>query len=284
MAFKKEEIIFDQGFPFIMYETNARQVMIHSHDCLEINLILSGTGQYMIENRIYPIGPEDIFIINNAEHHMAVHKGDLTMLVFVFPPEFVGSSPENGAFLDLFFRRGRFFSNTVDKSFAFYDQITGHLRSIAEEYNGQEEGRELMIRAHLLMVLGYLNRYYESMHALAPAGWQNRGYSRLRGVVEYIHANFEKDMTLAELAGQAAMGKSYFSYYFANTMKMPVSAYIEQVRISHGAMLLKTTDESVLEIALRSGFHSSAYFNRVFKKVMHMTPGAYRKSKERTIS
>ena len=283
MAFKKEEIIFEEKIPFAMYETNARQVMIHSHDCLEINLILEGTGHYIIENQTYPICPEDLFIINNAEHHMAVHNGDLTMLVFVFTPEFVCSSPEEAGFLDPFFERNRYFSNTVDKRYEYYGQMTQHLQKIAEEYNKRKEGWELLVRAHLLMVLAYLNRYYLGRHALAPGGQQNRGYSRLRGVVEYIHSNYEKEMSLAELAEQAAMSKSYFSFYFTNTMKIRVFDYIEQVRVNHAAMLLKTTDQSVLEIALQSGFHSSAYFNRVFKKVMDMTPGAYRKSKDRTI-
>lgn len=94
MAFKKEQIFFAPGFPFAMYETNARQVMIHCHDCLEVNLIKKGCGHYLIENHTYGIRENDIFIINNSEHHMAVHEEELSMLVFVFSPEFVWNSPD----------------------------------------------------------------------------------------------------------------------------------------------------------------------------------------------
>lgn len=284
MAFKKEEIVFEKNIPFAMYETNARQVMIHSHDCLEINLIRRGEGYYLIENQTYPIHEKDIFIINNSEHHMAVHDGDLVMLVFVFAPEFVWKSPEEFEFLDPFFERGYCFSNVVEKEYPLFPEMTDRLLNMAGEYEKQEEGWELMVKANLLMFLACLNRYYLGRHALEARGRQGQGYARIRNVIEYIHANFDRELTLSELAAQAAMGKSYFSSYFKNTMKMCVFEYIEQVRVSHGAMLLKNTSDSVLEIALQSGFHSSAYFNRVFKKIMKMTPGAYRKSKDRAIN
>ncbi len=283
MAFKKEQIVFDRNFPFLMYETNARQVMIHSHDCLELNLILDGSGYYIIENQTYSINPEDVFVINNAEHHMAVHDGSLTMLVFVFAPELIGESPGEAKLLDPFFERSPYFSNTVERDYEDYHEITAHLRQISREYRDRKEGWQMVIRSHLLLVLAYLNRYYTVRKVLTADGQNNRGYARLRGVVEYIHNNFDRDISLGELAEQAAMGKSYFSAYFSKVMKMRVFDYVEQVRVNHAAALLKTTDKSILEVALQSGFHSSSYFNRIFKRIMTVTPNAYRKSKDRAI-
>ncbi len=282
MAFKKEEIQFEDGIPFAMYETNAKQVMIHSHDCLEINLILKGNGYYLIENRTYHIHENDLFIINNAEHHMAIHDGNLTMLVVVFAPEFVLNGPAEYEFLNSFFQRGMSFSNMVAEDCPFYDRLRSHLEQMAAEYTGREAGWELMVKSNLLMFLGYLNRYCLSSRDTRPDSMQLQGYSRIRSVIEYIHGHFDRELTLEELAEQAAMGKSYFSSYFTCTMKMRVFDYIEQVRVNHAAVLLKTTSDSILEIALQSGFHSSAYFNRVFKKIWKMTPSAYRKSKDRT--
>ena len=282
MAFKKEPVIYDRKIPFSIYETNARQVMIHCHDCLEINLILNGTGHYLIEDQTYPIQENDIFIINNLEHHMAVHDGNLSMLVFVFAPQFVFNNPKEYEFLAPFFERGRLFSNTVDKNSQLYPLMKEHLLTISKEYGAEEEGWELIVKANLLMFLAYLNRYYFSMDALSPDTMQTRGYSRIRNVIEYIHENFDRELTLTELAEQAAMGKSYFSSYFTKIMRLSVFDYIEHVRVSHAAMLLKTTTDSALEIALKSGFHSSSYFNRIFKKIMQTTPISYRKSKDRT--
>lgn len=283
MAFKKEKIVFDRGIPFVMYETNARQVMIHSHDSLEINWIQKGSGHYLIENCTYPIHEQDLFIINNVEHHMAVHDGSLSMLVIVFEPGFVWNSPDEYSFLNPFFQHKKAFSNMVDKAYPQYAEMLDCLRRMQKEYDACEEGWKLMLKSNLLMFLAYLNRYYTNFHALYENSGQEQGYSRLRSTVEYIHTNFDKKLTLQQLAGQAAMGKSYFSSYFSDTMKMTVFDYIEHVRVNHAAVLLKTTSDAVLDIALQSGFQSSSYFNRVFKKIMKMTPGAYRKSKDSTI-
>lgn len=283
MAFKKEQIFFAPGFPFAMYETNARQVMIHCHDCLEVNLIKKGCGHYLIENHTYGIRENDIFIINNSEHHMAVHEEELSMLVFVFSPEFVWSSPEEFGWLKPFFERGATFSNTVDQKYQGFEKMKELLLTIAEEYEKQAPGWELMIKSLLMLFLARLNRYYQGREELEEDRGQMQGYSRIRHVIEYIHENFARELTLSQLSELAAMGKSYFSSYFTNTMKMTVFAYIEQVRVNHAAMELITTSNSILEIALEAGFHSSSYFNRVFKKVMKMTPSAYRKSKDSTI-
>ena len=283
MNFKKEEIIYDRNIPFAMYETNARQVMIHCHDCLEINLILKGGGQYLIEEQSYPISDHDIFIINNLEHHMAVHEGNLSMLVFLFDPAFVFRNPEEYEYLSPFFDRGIRFSNMVDQNSPLYPRMREHLEKLAQEYETMEEGWELAVKANLLMFLACLNRYYYHQNALFTDNAQTRGYSRIRSVIAYIHQNFQQDLTLTALAKQAAMSKSYFSSFFTKIMKMSVSEYIAHVRINHAMLLLQSTSDSVLDIALDSGFHSSAYFNRIFKKFMQMTPNEYRKSKNRTM-
>ncbi|MFQ9985893.1 MAG: helix-turn-helix transcriptional regulator, partial [Lachnospiraceae bacterium] len=76
------------------------------------------------------------------------------------------------------------------------------------------------------------------------------------------------------------MSPSYLSAYFSSVMKMRIFDYIEQVRVNHARLLLRSTELSVLEVALQSGFRSSSYFNRVFKKIMGMTPGQYRQNKK----
>ncbi len=212
---------------------------------------------------------------------MAVHDGSLWMLVFVFSPEFVWNSPEEYAYLSPFFERGARFSNRIARDFAEYGVMSGCLEKISEEYEKKSPGWELMVKANLLMFLAYANRYYMQKGALRREKGNFR-YSRIREAVAYIHAHFDKELTLEELAAQAAMGKSYFSSYFTEVMKMRVFDYIERVRVNHGAMLLKSTEDSVLEVALQSGFHSSSYFNRVFKKIWKTTPSAYRKSKDST--
>lgn len=277
MAFIKEEIQFDESIPFAFYETDARQVMIHCHDCLELNLITSGSGHYIIENTSYAIETGDIFLINNSEHHMAVHDGTLSMLVFVFDPGFIWEVPEEYDYVKPFFVRGSRFSNKVNRSSTAYPQLKDSLKQIEKEYLEQRSGWTLLVKAWLLVALGQFYRYYQEQAAFeSPSGSRN-AYERFRDLIAYIHEHFAEELSLEQLARIAALSKNYLSALFSKTMKISLGDYIEQVRINHARLLLQTTDDSILEIALASGFHSSPYFNRVFKKIMNMTPGQYRK-------
>ena len=55
--------------------------------------------------------------------------------------------------------------------------------------------------------------------------------------------------------------------------------YVNIKRTEYAKVLLNETDETVLSIALRSGFNNTANFNRIFKGVTAMTPSAYRRAK-----
>jgi transcriptional regulator GlxA family with amidase domain len=61
-------------------------------------------------------------------------------------------------------------------------------------------------------------------------------------------------------------------------------AYVSRWRIQLGARLLETTDDSVLQVALKVGYESEAAFNRAFKREFDLPPARYRRgrSQQRT--
>lgn len=276
MPYIKETFNFSKEMPFAFYETDSRQEMIHSHDCLELNYIIDGTGYYLIEDKSYPIETGDIFLINNLEHHMAVHENNLKMLVFVFDQSFVWESSGEYDYLKPFFERGSSFSNKLTPESKAYEVIRDAILHIKEESEQQKVGWVLMTKAWLMVSLAMFYRYYSGQNAL-DAHTQRNSYERIRKVVEYIHENFANELSLGKLSEIALMNKSYLSGLFTKVMHMRVFDYIELVRINHGKMLLKTTDLSILDIALESGFKSSSYFSRIFRKLMGITPNEYRK-------
>ena len=58
---------------------------------------------------------------------------------------------------------------------------------------------------------------------------------------------------------------------------MKITDFLTRCRIEEAKRLLRTTDQSVSDIAVESGFESFSYFSTVFKKVVGMTPVQYRK-------
>ena len=60
---------------------------------------------------------------------------------------------------------------------------------------------------------------------------------------------------------------------------MNFTEYIRKKAIDMAAMLLRTTDLTVKEIADRCGFSSHSHFSAVFRAIHHITPGAFRRLK-----
>ncbi len=57
---------------------------------------------------------------------------------------------------------------------------------------------------------------------------------------------------------------------------MSFSNYISKQRIERAKILLKETDDSVIDIAFKVGFNNVTYFNRIFKKYLNTTPSEFR--------
>jgi AraC-like DNA-binding protein len=85
-------------------------------------------------------------------------------------------------------------------------------------------------------------------------------------------------ITLDRAAYVCGMSKSYFSRLFKKAMGMNFSEYMEKRKISTAAMLLSQSEETVTEAGYKCGFNDTAYFCKVFKKHMNITPNQMKKS------
>ena len=70
---------------------------------------------------------------------------------------------------------------------------------------------------------------------------------------------------------------SHFMKYFKRYMGMPFTQYLNDFRLEKAAGFLRTTSLPVTDVAQKCGFDNISYFNRLFRKKYHGTPGEYRK-------
>ncbi|WNR45750.1 AraC family transcriptional regulator [Paenibacillus roseipurpureus] len=97
----------------------------------------------------------------------------------------------------------------------------------------------------------------------------------IQQVVEFIHKNYQHDISLEQCAELCGLSTQYLSKLFKNTMETSFIDYLTDVRINRAKQLLRETDLSVQEIAAQIGYLPQNFF-RVFKKWEQMTPGQYR--------
>ena len=104
--------------------------------------------------------------------------------------------------------------------------------------------------------------------------------TRIGTVMKYIKDNLtNKDITVDQLAKKAYMSTSHFHKQFKNTLGVSPIDYINSEKIKFAKKLIKASkDLRISEIAFKSGFNNTSYFNRKFKKMEMMTPAQFKTS------
>lgn len=99
----------------------------------------------------------------------------------------------------------------------------------------------------------------------------------LKNILNYIHENYESNITLSHLADYSGESPSRISYLFKKHVGIRPINYLIDYRIKEAIHLLKDTSCSVGAAANEVGYHDALYFSRIFKKRMGFPPSNIKK-------
>ncbi len=98
-------------------------------------------------------------------------------------------------------------------------------------------------------------------------------------IKEVVAAHIYSDLSIAQLARLSGLSVSSFKKTFEKFYGQSPNNYLLNQRIKKSCELLETTSQSISQIAFATGFNDPAYFARLFKKRLSMTPSDYRLGK-----
>lgn len=102
--------------------------------------------------------------------------------------------------------------------------------------------------------------------------------------LDYMEQNYMQQFPMDHLAELCHWSPTHFRRVFHEIMGTSPLDYLNNVRIARACNLLRSTEDSILDISEAVGFHSVSSFNRYFAKTMEMTPRDYRKKMLRDYS
>ena len=111
----------------------------------------------------------------------------------------------------------------------------------------------------------------QCMQAGRLAPWQ------ARRIAAYIQANLASSIRVGDLSGIAGLSTSHFCHAFKATFGETPLAYITQERMRHAQQRMLSTRDSLAQIALECGMCDQSHFTRVFRRVVGMSPRAWRR-------
>jgi AraC family transcriptional regulator len=118
-----------------------------------------------------------------------------------------------------------------------------------------------------------------SFNTFAPRAIPRKGGMApclLRRVVEFMHANMDKQIGLKDLADCAGLSLSHFSFQFRASTNQSPHQYMLRLRVERSKELLSDSRLSVLDVGLEVGFRNQQHFATVFRNSVGVPPSVYR--------
>lgn len=152
------------------------------------------------------------------------------------------------------------------------------VRLLAAELEAQDLGSGVVISRLADIIFVQAIRVYATSEGRSEPGWLRALADRQISVTLHsIHENFQKPWTVASLAATAGMSRSAFAARFKEVVGEAPLEYLTRWRMRKATQLLRSEHRKLAEVASLVGYDSVGAFSNAFKRVLDLSPGAYRK-------
>ena len=279
------DVFSDPRFPLTILRRDPQiPFPKHTHDFSELVIVYSGQGIHFTDDEEYSISAGDVFVVTGDRSHGYRRPEQLQLLNIVFDQSLLSVSPvfeselnEINGYHALFtweprLRSEHRFESRLRLGRSELAETLLKAGALESELSAKGAGYRAMALSIFIQLCGFLSRQYDS--SSSP---EMKELSRLSGVLSYLEQNTSRCITTGELTSFAGMSESTLLRLFHKTTGTSPVEYHNRLRIKKVCGLLKSTGKTVTEIAFETGFGDSNYLSRLFKKVMGVPPGAWRK-------
>ena len=254
---------------------------LHGHEYSELVVVLAGRALHRTDLEDYPVLAGDVFVITPPLRHGFAEPRGLRICNLQFDPRslFAGQADLHRmmGYQALFeveprSRQHPSFRARLRLSPSSLACVTAALRTIEEEFHGRAEGRETAIRGAFLQLAAQLCRLYAAEKAVRPTP-----VSRMAQVLAWIRTHYREPIRVDDLARMACLSTSQFQRAFRRAARATPVQMITRVRVEEACALLRDRERPIAAVAEATGFGSPSFFSTRFRRVMGVSPRAWRR-------
>jgi AraC-like DNA-binding protein len=247
----------------------------HFHPEFELTFIMAPNGTRRVGNHVGDFEGSDLVFIGSNIPHLNFDYGIKTEYKKVvlqikedfFKNDFI-TTPELASIYQLFDNSKKvicFHGNVKDKIGKRLQKI--HLLSHFEQFIEVLSLFQILATSDERTLLH--DKPFENLY-------NNKEQSRLKVVYKFIENNYQRSVSIEEMANLTHLSKAAFCRYFKKMTRLTFTEFLNQYRIEQAKRLLQS-DKNVTETCYECGFESLSYFNRIFKKVVGENPIQFKK-------
>ena len=248
---------------------------LHCHPELELVFFKSGSGKKVIGDTITLFNTGDIVLVGSAlPHRWISDNNDL-------PPSSIVAYFNKDAFSEGFYalKESQELANLLVKASRGLN-ITGFTRQVVgakmERLAKKNEFKKIIGLMEILHIISTSKEIDYITHDNNTSRSTDTRTDRLAEVYHYIAENFQKDISLHEIASIASLTEPAFCRLFKNRTSKSFVEYVNEIRISAACKDLQDTDLNISAIYSHCGFKTISNFNKSFKKITGFSPKEYR--------
>jgi len=132
--------------------------------------------------------------------------------------------------------------------------------------------------------IGLLEEIFQSLfrsNSDRPKQHDSEWLERIERAKHFILKNFDRDLSLREIARNAFLSEFHFSRVFRSITNRSPHQYLLDVRFQHAVLLLRNTSDSITEICFASGFQNYPHFIAAFTRRYGISPLQFKKQAHR---
>jgi AraC-like DNA-binding protein len=255
---------------------------LHRHKEIQLTWIQEGEGTLVAGMNMHLFGAGEIYLFGANMPH--VFKSDTeyfnagsdkkvrTVNVFFNPYDKLSALfglPE--------METVRAFLESYDGGFKVPEELFSDISNRLLGLQNAEGIDQLMQFLQLLKILSSVKELESLTVNPFPRSINDNEGMRVASIYNYIIQNYNKPITLDEVAGQAYMTPHAFCRYFKRHTRYTLVGFLNKVRINEACkLLISGSHNGIADIAYSCGFNSITNFNRVFKSVTGKCPRSYK--------
>ena len=252
--------------------------LAHWHTEIESVYVYDGTLTMGINSEYQILEKGDIAICTSGDIHYYKSNGNSTVLSIVYRPELTDAIiklPKSIHFKYPFLNR-----ITMEK-IGLHESVLKEIelcfRKIFHEMTEQGPYYISFVKSQLAELIAlFLRNVPKNSTESANTTFENRSIDLIQRAIKFIEYNYYENITLDSVSSHLGISPTYFSKVFGKITGENFKTYLNSMRIQKVETLLRSTNDSIIDIAYACGFNSIRTFNRVFKALKGIPPSITR--------
>lgn len=262
-----------------LWSFEGKNVPIHWHNDLEINLIREGEAVFQVYQKSYRVRTGEGFLLNRNVPHSCSSPGNehVRYSTILVRPDFLygdfGSDVERKCFQP-------FLQNSAIPCIYLtgFDEngkeILQKLNQVEEAFDRKRFCYELKIKGLLCEAFAMiLYGHRQELTKFVPANLQE--LERLEKMLNYLNMHFTEVISLQDLADQVHLSREVCCRLFKKMTGKTITGYLEEYRVNKSFSLVQSGQYSMIQITEMVGFSNPSRFASAFRKRFGCNPGEY---------